>query len=49
MKLINDVIESDIDGEFTVWEGSRKYKLTNGQFSQKLEYNTSTHMLIVLK
>jgi len=38
VKLINDVIESNIDGEFTGWDGSKKYKLTNGQFWQQSEY-----------
>ena len=31
VRLISDVIESIIDGEFTGWDGSKKYKLTNGQ------------------
>jgi len=38
VRLISDVIESIIDGEFTGWDGSKKYKLTNGQIWQQSEY-----------
>ena len=38
VRLISDVIESIIDGEFTGWDGSKKYELTNGQIWQQSEY-----------
>lgn len=38
VRLINDVIESNIDGVFTGWDGSKRYKLTNGQVWQQSEY-----------
>ena len=38
IRRLSSVIESQIDGEFTGWDGSKQYKLVNGQIWQQAEY-----------
>lgn len=38
VRQITDVVESEIDGEFTGWDGESTYKLTNGQVWQQVTY-----------
>jgi len=39
----NDVIESQIDGDFEGWEGETIVKLTNGQIWRQSEYHYNYH------
>jgi len=38
VRRLDYVIESQIDGEFNGWDGSKQYKLVNGQVWQQAEY-----------
>ncbi len=38
VKPLKDAIESTIEGTFNGWQGSSKYKLTNGQVWQQCRY-----------
>jgi len=36
---VQDVIESEIEGDFKGWDGETVFKLTNGQIWQQVEYD----------
>jgi hypothetical protein len=38
VRRLDSIIESQIDGEFNGWDGSKHYKLVNGQVWQQAEY-----------
>jgi hypothetical protein len=38
VRRLSTVIESQIDGEFTGWDGKKQYKLLNGQIWKQVEY-----------
>ena len=39
VRQINDVLESQIDGDFEGWEGETAYQLTNGQVWKQATYS----------
>lgn len=41
--IANDVIETNIDGEFNGWEGETIFKLRNGQIWQQSSYAYTYH------